>query len=284
MESHTRRKVLQAIGAGGLGIAGTAGTATATCQPEPAGQNHEVQVFVTEALYDHCAEQYGNGFRPRDRAETWIQGAFDQVNQNVTLLSSDEIVPAPAEILRGSETVCVQDPCGTSTKCYGSVLRWWRDYACQLESPLAADSNVLLTAALSTAGNRLLSGGLAFRGGNSAVAYTGLAAADADELYSEVVPAPNTGANGMHTVLHELGHNLQMTVGEATSTHANGNYDVHNVGGSVPLGNEIGSETAVSPLANPAVSTSECGCESGTRNGFLMTWTGCSITYWGVAQ
>ncbi|APX96925.1 hypothetical protein [Natronorubrum daqingense] len=284
MIPHSRRNVLRAVGASGLGLAGVAGTASATCQPEPSGQRYEVQVFVTDALYEHCAQQYGDGFRARDRAETWIEGAFDQVNQEVTVLSTDEVIPAPAEIIRGSETVCVQNPCGSTTTCYPSVLQWWRDYACQLESPLAADSNVLLTAALSAAGNRLLSGGRAYRGGNMAVAYTGRAAADAGTTYSETVSAPNTGANGMHTVLHELGHTLQMTNGEAGAAHGNDGYDVHNVGGATTASGGFVPTTAVSPLADPTASTSECGCGVGDRDAFLMRWTGCSISYWGDAR
>lgn len=123
MIPHSRRKILKSLGASGLGLAGVAGTASATCQPELAGRDYEVQVFVTDALYQHCEQQYGDGFRARDRAETWIEGAFDQLNQEVTILSNDEPIPAPAEIIRSSDTVCVQNPCGSSTTCYASVLQ-----------------------------------------------------------------------------------------------------------------------------------------------------------------
>lgn len=176
----------------------------------------DVTVYETQNLASQVDGQ------AKERAKTYIEGAFSYTSHSVNVTVSSTIPNAPQE--RVPQSFSASDPCyPQSTLSYEDLGLWWKDYVqCVLVDDVM-DCDLLLTG---------------YDGGNGvcwndryAVAEGGPNIAELPssfELYDCSRPFDD-----MQTALHELGHAL-----------LSGSFDEHNVGDTY----EHGSDVARTPM------------------------------------
>lgn len=109
---------------------------------------YEVGVFITQDAFDYAEQQYGNGWRPQERAKTFFSGAFDQSEHSVTYIDTNHVPNAPYEKISDSFTApCICDPLYACS--FNNLFDWWRS-ECKADCTdfqTAQDTNVLITMA-----------------------------------------------------------------------------------------------------------------------------------------
>lgn len=266
MESRMkRRRLLQlafASGLSGVSLSQLSSSASAT------HNTYDVAIYISDELYDYGQEEYSDGYVAQDRAATYIDGAFGEISYKVNLTTPNETVWLPTENYNTSFTT--SHPCHNETLDYASILPYFKDWVECKNVYEAADSNILLTADGNTDGGR------AYLGGNKSVAQTGTHICDLSSRYS--LYGTESWYDGMHTALHEVGHNHQLTQ-EEYGVSSDDEYDVHNVGNSY----DTTSNRTFSPLATPD-STNECNENVPPADDWHQTWSECSVDHWSDSE
>lgn len=103
-----------------------------------------ITVHTTLNLYQYCDDKYGDGFRSRDRAVSYIQGCFDYESyHNANVRGGSELISAPTEEEGSSFTT--MSPCGFERP-YDNLTQWWKDKVqCDDSISIAGDANLLIT-------------------------------------------------------------------------------------------------------------------------------------------
>lgn len=165
----------------------------------------DIAVFITQEVYDYGSNNYGDGFRARDRVVTFIEGAFNEAsNHSATVTGASEVPKAPREKTKGSLTAsCICNPNFTCS--WSSLLAWWDDWLinanCMDPHTRADDCNLLITKG-SDGG---LGGGRNTEPG-TAVSSWGQFLVDLPSTYDRFVWSEP--GHKMWVVLQEMGHTL----------------------------------------------------------------------------
>lgn len=162
--------------------------------------DYEMCIYQSQELTDYCETEYGDPHRAIDRAETFLKGAFQNIDFNtVSFVDSSTDLHCPQQAIRQSfETMC---PCDTGYTCsYDHLTAWFKETLECNGYQEGADSTLLLT------NGDKPNGGLAYKTGNKAAASTGAHVAGLPSSYEKY--GQNTSFEGMETAFHEIGHNI----------------------------------------------------------------------------
>lgn len=151
---------------------------------------YEVNVYVTSELHQK------EGYTPANRAETYIQGAFNNTGNSVNLSVRTETPSAPiTENPHGEFTV--QHPCHPNFDVnYGSLTAWFWDWL-DCNGDDAKDCNLLIT-------NDTNPGNGVALGDRYASVAGGQTIANIPSSYN--VEGGSSSFDAMSAVLHEVGH------------------------------------------------------------------------------
>lgn len=159
----------------------------------------EIAVFTSEKLYNHCDDDFGNGFEARDMAIEFIEGAFERSSDHsVVVEPADQTINAPQESINSSFESTV--PCSSETGTWADLWDWWKYWLnkadCNDPHTYEKDCNLLLTDADG--------GGLG--GGRIACSGGGYVVADNYDSYKDYGFEEEFGK--AETILEEVGHCL----------------------------------------------------------------------------
>lgn len=159
----------------------------------------DVTVYETAELANQVSGQAKN------RAKTYIEGAFSYSSHSVNVTLSSTNPNAPIEQCQTSFTA--NDPCyPTSTVSYSYLSNWWRDYVqCVLADDIM-DADLLLTAKDGGLGRTV--------DDRYAVAEGGPDVASLPSSYEQYGCDSGGPFDDMQQVLHELAHALLNTSDE----------------------------------------------------------------------
>lgn len=158
---------------------------------------YEVNVYVTQQLYDDHESQYGDGYRAQKRGVDYVIGALHDSPYAYYVKGPSPTPAAPTEEVNQSFTT--MDPCSLGhSASYDALFQWFRDWLNCNGHPTAIHSNILITASDDDNG---LSGP-----DNHTAAECGPSLAEAPS--SRQREGCNSGFNAVQTLLHEVGHNL----------------------------------------------------------------------------
>lgn len=73
------------------------------------GETFEVVVYQTSNLTSYCYSEYGDEWRSQKRAKLFIEGAFDQSQHSVDVLTPSNSINAPQE--KVNEQFTAISPC-----------------------------------------------------------------------------------------------------------------------------------------------------------------------------
>lgn len=157
--------------------------------------DYEIAVYSTAKLQRYGEDNYNNQFQAKDRAETFIEGAYNRHGYSVNFVNTTSYEPNPPTEKKG-ESFTTQCPCDHKFDCsYSSVVRWFDSWL-DCNGPQAADSTILLTKTSQT------NGGVAL--GSIVHVQTGEHICDLPSSYEDY--GWNDEDNAMNSVLHEIGH------------------------------------------------------------------------------
>lgn len=223
----------------------------------------EVAVYLTYELQNYGSNNYGNKFQAKDRAETFIEGAFNRHGYSVSFVDTTDYSPAPpTEKYKDSFTTAC--PCDYRYDCSYDYLVGWFDDWLNCNEVQAEDSTILL----SKVDN--VNGGAAGGGGTVAHAQTGKHVCDLPSSYEEY--GWNDEDNGMNTVLHEIGHNLMGNTGDEGNDGV-GHHDVA----------KLSSRVDWYTITAMDINGSENDCQDTYNNdfqGWEHTWSDCCVSNW----
>lgn len=167
----------------------------------------EVALFSTRGLHERCEREFGDGWKARDVAAAFVEGAFDRSETHtVDVVRVETPVDAPRERVPGSFEAPFpgdgadegEGRAGTDGR-WPNLRRWWNvclNESDEVDATPAKDCNLLLTAA---DGSGLGGPREACAGGSFVVAAS----------YDEYQPWDQDPAfNKVDTLLEELGHTL----------------------------------------------------------------------------
>lgn len=223
---------------------------------------YEFAVYLSEALYDYADDRYADPFRPQERTLRYVEGAFRRTPHDVRFDAPSSTVPAPTE----EHNTPFSAPCPADadrTCSYASLIRWFRDWLVTTGARQGADGTVLLTS------TGEMNGGIA--AGRRCVVRTGRLLCELPARYEPFGYLDHH--DGIHSVLHELGHILLSDVGDSDCDDI-GHHDT----GAVydrPFGRTI------SPMGLQRA-TNECGTTFRTDNvvGHELGWSPCCVSRW----
>lgn len=161
----------------------------------------DVAVFTTGDLYNHCNDEFGDGFAGRDIAIDFIEGAFNRSsNHSVNTIAASDIVHTPTEKIR--EPFEAPAPCyeGLGDVSWTDLRDYWKfwieDADCKDPHASGKDCNLLLS---DTPNGGLGGGKYACSGGAFVVAsnYSSYENYGFDPAFNKV-----------DTILEEVGHCL----------------------------------------------------------------------------
>lgn len=167
---------------------------------------YDISVFITKSLYDYADQQYGDPWRPRDRALKYIKNAVEFFGDNtVNRIYPTETPNPPYECPDGCANnsfsgPCICDPFYSCS--WNNLYDWWKDWykhsSCKDPHTEAQHTNLLLTKAHDCCGRG---------GGKFAVAATGKYIGDLPSNYQRAVYGTDE-AQAMWVTLQEVGHSL----------------------------------------------------------------------------
>lgn len=215
----------------------------------------EITLYSTSQLYQDCKDRFSDGFRARDLAKEFIDGAFDRSNNhNVDVSLASVKVQAPTELIHNSFEA--PEPCHSGSDFYWPNLRDWWEYwideaSCKDTSSKSKDCNLLLTAA----------DGAGLGGPREACAGGAFHIADNYTYYQDW--GTDSAFNKVDTLLEELGHTLignMPNKDDGTTAHDSGRlYEHSGTFAITPLGitgdtdyNNCNEFVDKSRLANPS--------------------------------
>lgn len=219
---------------------------------------YDVKLWSTAELYNN------KGVTPLDRAETYIQGAFDNTGNFVNLSQSSDRVPAPTENPQASFEA--NYPCDKTFDIQYDRLPDWFDDWLSCNSSEVSDCNLLITYYVDDNNGYYIEN-------SDGVSY----AAAAGGQYVEDVPSSYTTEgcrydfNAMETVLHETSHCLSAL--DADTCHRTGD-----------ILNQDGNSYATPMASSGTYAENYCG-DDVDRSGpdddcFKMYWNRCNVDNW----
>lgn len=233
---------------------------------------YEMAVYITKDLHDYASNYYSDGYLPQKIAEDYINGAFSRISgHSVSVLTPSER-PTPGSEKWG-ESFSAPCPCDPFYYCnYSGPLDYFREWLTCKNVPVAQDSNIMISSTGNTGG-----GATNANGGRYCFAQTGQIICDLGRGYTNY--GYSGGHDGMHTILHELGHSLfdgdNMSF-PAEDDDGDGN-DWHDFGAVHyhPYGDTI------TPMYIQG-SKNNCNYSYDTSyiSGEEMVWSDCSIQHW----
>lgn len=216
----------------------------------------DISIYVTQELYNHCDDEYGDGFRAQKRAKTFIEGADNKMSDNVYVKTPSDVYDAPVDELGNSFDA--RYPCDqTFTVSYDGLVQWWKDKVdCDLGT--TDDCDLLLTNGDS--GNHGVT-----LGNQYACAEGGKHIADLPSSYDD--RGYGKAYNAMETLMHEFAHALMDGKNDDGTT-----YDEHAVGDSLYHDGDY-FETM---MTNGTIgSNNECDDYVASPDGYAMEWADC---------
>lgn len=230
--------------------------------------SYEIAVYITSELYQYGQNNYGDGYRARERAKTYIQGAMDRHGHTADFVSTDGYHPnvITQKYDTSFTTTC---PCDPRYNCsYNNLLDWFKAWIECDGKPSGADSNIILSKTNSS------SGGVAYGSGGSKYAHatTGKFVCDLPSSYENY--GWSDSHDGMNTILHEIGHNLMQGSGvDGSDPDDAGHHDV------AALKSRIDWYTITAMKIKGG--ENECGdTYSQGYEGWENTWSDCCESFW----
>lgn len=224
---------------------------------------YEVGVWITKELYDYCESQYGDGYRARDRAITWIEGAFDQGSHSVNSVYGSETPNPPTEDITG--TRCGSCICEWNNDCcWDNQYDWWVDYYQGSCTGLKSANDA---ATLLTKGN-----GGGYGTGSFAVAGNGVGIASLDNTYQEF--GYYDQHQDMGVVLEEVGHAL---IDSYSLSDGDGDGVIDHDSGRT-LWDSANSEHCITPMGMNG-DQNNCNTnefDKSKSDGWALFWSGCA--------
>lgn len=217
---------------------------------------YEISIYQTNELYNYCKDTYGDGYRARDRAYTYFEGADDYLSDNITVYKPDTGIGAPTEEL--NESFDAAYPCDRSyTVSYDKLVYWWEDYVdCELGT--TRDCDLLLTNANSPNHGRA-------RKSQYACAEGGPHIADLPSSYDE--RGYTDPYDAMETAMHEFAHCVMDGTDDDGTT-----YNEHAVGDS----HYHDGDYFETMMTNDTIgSKNECDDFVDSPDGYEMRWDYC---------
>lgn len=158
--------------------------------------DYEIAVYLTKELQSYGENNYSNAFQAKDRAETFIKGAYDQYGYSVNFLDTTDYSPDPPK--EGfNESFTTACPCDPFYDCsYNKMCHWFDDWL-YCNGFKADDVTIILSKTNHTNGGVNIGGGVCH-------AQTGKFVCDLPSSYEEY--GWDDEDNAMNTVLHEIGH------------------------------------------------------------------------------
>lgn len=224
--------------------------------------DYEVAVYLTQKLQDHCEVNYGDPFQAKDRAETYIEGAYDRHGHTVRFLDTTDYSPDPYTE-KFNESFTTACPCDPLYDCsYDKMCHWFDDWL-YCNGPEADDVTIILSSTDQTSGG-------VYNGSGVAHAQTGKFVAALRSSYQEYGWYDRD--NGMNTVLHEIGHYHMVSTrdedGDGTEEHDVAEQVLHKDGYTITAMDIDGS-------------TNDCGDSwDYDPNGWEHTWSDCCESNW----
>lgn len=212
-------------------------------------KSFEIAVYHTTKLANYCDETYGNSERARNRAKTFIEGAFGESNHTCNVLTPSTEINAPQEEPKSSFNATY--PCSDVPGTFSSLVGWF-DAAFDNCSNLstAADADLLLTNDPGEAGISV--------GNQFACSAGGPNIADLPSSYKQF--GCSQPYNSMQTALHELTHCL-----------LDGSFDESKIGDVY----EHFNGSAKTPMATPG-EKNVCGTHVPSADScWEMRWSNC---------
>jgi hypothetical protein len=194
---------------------------------------YEMMVVQSTSLTNHCENQYSDGDRARQRAETFIKGAIEEsTSHTVNFLTPSGDMYAPQQEIQGSFDA--KYPCDrTFTINYDNLLQYFDDGLDCVEEKRAADANIIIPDTNDS------DGGLAYGCGD----YSGLGGARTGQGIAQASWSYETHGydfehTAVHTLLEELGHillNCNTTDGDGDGIydHDSGKIDFRDSGNTI---------------------------------------------------
>ena len=182
-----------------------------------------VGVFISEDLYWYGDDEHSDGWRARDRAATFIEGAINEFNHIPDVYKSDDRPDPHRESM--NESWSQSCPCFTEYQCdFNGVLNYFRRWIENCNIDVKSDANILIT------NTSKLNGGLAYThtNANKAFAQTGQAICDLPATYETW--GNDDAHNAMHTVYEEIGHNLMKGANDANEDQDDDGIYQHDAG------------------------------------------------------
>lgn len=160
----------------------------------------DLTIYQTFDLTNYCSNNFSNEYRSRDRAATWISGAFNDTSDYDINITKADTTPDPPQEGPIQDSFSAQCLCTQDFTCdYNNLFDWWTDWLDSLDNcndgPKAADANLLLT-------NWDKGGGLGEA--SAAVAGVGPDVAELDSQYEAF--GYQTSHKRLNAAIHELGH------------------------------------------------------------------------------
>lgn len=158
--------------------------------------DYEIAVYLTYELQNFGESNYSNPFQAKDRAETFIKGAYDRHGYSVNFVDTTDYSPnPPTEKYNDSFTTAC--PCHTSYDCsYDKMCHWFDDWL-DCNGPRGDNVTLIISKTSNTNGGVHIGGGVCH-------AQTGEYVCELPSSYEKY--GWNGEDNAMNTVLHEIGH------------------------------------------------------------------------------
>lgn len=219
-------------------------------------------------------EPLGDGYRPLDRAEEHIRGAFSESSHDVNLHAPTDL-PNPGSEEK-NDCWDILHPCTGDRTTYCSVVGYYSDWL-SCNSYESKDLNIIITEGRRDNGDAYDCGGETCGCGKYAHAMTGVHIAELSSSYE--THGYLDQHNAMHTVLHEYGHslldgdNLSDCDGDGDTTHDYAETINRSNGWTV---------TALTNCDPGKMSTPENNCCNSVSDwdGWELEWSNCSETDW----
>lgn len=215
---------------------------------------YEVNVWITQELYNN------EGTTPKEKAKTYIQGAFNQVPHTVSLgTTSDYPAPPTEDPLQSFEA---NVPCTNKTKTYDSLWPWFKDWLSCYGNE-AKDCNLLITNADYGKGGVTGNNKYAAAPGGSEIAYWLSSTYDSTGC--------SAGHEAMSISLHEMGHSFMKMSGSNEHSVGNVYYDSDGTGYCTPMA-----------LRKDGTWEQYCGAtvDSSSDSCFQLYWSDCCSDNW----
>lgn len=213
------------------------------------GKSFEIAVYHTAKLSNYCYQTYGNSERARDRAKTYIEGAFSKSDHTCDVLTPSTDISAPQEQTNSSFDATY--PCSNISGTFSNLAGWF-DARIDNCSDLShsADADLLLTNDTGELGVSI--------GNQIACSEGGPNIADLPSSWEQY--GCSQPYNSMQTALHELAHCL-----------LDGSFDEHHMGYVYDHFNG----SAKTPMATTQ-ENNECGTYvSAADDCWEMRWSDC---------